>query len=336
MTPARVLSRSDASMPCGRLTDYVSFRVDAGAQAQSLLDFDRAPISLGLYPLVRDHHRRVILTGMGAAHAAALPSWRRLVAGGKAAWWIGTDDLVQNPHLVTSDSLLIATSRSGADTEARALVDRLGETMRPAATVAITDDVTSPLAQVADCEIPLRSVQSSSPWGFLNALVAHDYVASMILNEDNDDVAYLARTVASTTLPTKLEKVAAEVRSRQGSRLAYVGFGDHGAAALYAALLTNELTTLRAAGHIAEQPSQALLRKANAQLTVLLFDCPRRPNEALRSLATALTASGSDVVLVGDADLSRSSHAHTPGGHLGAEVARNAVLIEHFVSALAA
>ncbi|WP_186296389.1 hypothetical protein [Mycobacterium tilburgii] len=41
------------------------FRVDTRAQARSLLEFDRAPISLGLYPLLRDHYRRVIFAGTG-------------------------------------------------------------------------------------------------------------------------------------------------------------------------------------------------------------------------------------------------------------------------------
>ena len=161
-------------MPRHRLTGHGSLHVDALAQAQSLLDFDRAPISLGLYPLVRNHQRRIILTGVGASHVAALPSWGRLVAGGRSAWWIDTENLLENPQIVTTDSLLIATSRSGAGGQVRALADRLSETMRPAATVAITDDLASPLAEVADCEVLLRSGASGSPTGFLNALIAHD------------------------------------------------------------------------------------------------------------------------------------------------------------------
>jgi fructoselysine-6-P-deglycase FrlB-like protein len=334
--PATALSPCDAPLPRNHLTGQPSFRVDAGAEARSLLDFDRAPISLGLYPLVRDHHRHIVLTGTGATHAAALPSWRRLVAGGQAASWIDTENLLQNPHLVTSDSLLIAASRSGADNQIRALADRLGDTMRPAATVAITDDLTSPLAEVADCEILLRTGRSSSPRGFLNALVAHDYVASMILNEDNDDVCHLARTVATTTLPTKLRRAAAQIRVHRESRLAYVGSGDQAAAALYAALLTNELTTIPADSHIAGQHQDELLARANPQLTVLLCGSSRGPNERLHTLARDLIAAGSNVIVVGAADVSGPSHIPTLTEHPGAEVARNAVVIEHFVSALAA
>jgi fructoselysine-6-P-deglycase FrlB-like protein len=336
LNPATALSLCEPPLPQNRRSNQLSFRVDTAAQARSLLDFDRAPISLGLYPLVRDHHRRIVLTGAGAIHAAALPSWRRLIAGGKAASWIDVGNLLQNPHLVTSDSLLIAASRSGAGSQIRALTDRLGDTMRPAATVAITDDLTSPLAQVADCEILLRSGPSSSPKGFLNALIAHDYVASMILNEDNDSVYHLAHTVATTTLPKKLQKVAAQIKTHQESRLAYVGFGDYAAAALYAALLTNELTTIPADSHITGQHEDELVQRASPQLTVLLCGSPRCPNDALHTLARDLTAAGSNVIVIGPADISGPSHIPTLTDHLSAEIARSAVVIEHFVSALAA
>jgi fructoselysine-6-P-deglycase FrlB-like protein len=334
VNPTTALLRGGTSVPRHRLIGHVSFHVDAVAQAQSLLDFDRAPISLGLYPLVRDHPHRIVLTGMGASHVAALPSWRRLVAGGKAAWWIDTENLLENPQIVTSDSLLIATSRSGAGGQVRALTDRLSETMRPAAMVAITDDLASPLAKVADCEILLRSGASGSPTGFLNALIAHDYVASMILNEDNDDVSPLARTVATTALPTELREVAADIKDHQESRLAYVGCGEHAAAVLYAALLTNEMTTIPAEAYIARQHRHELLQRADAQLTALLFGSRSGPNVVLRALARDLMAAGSNVIVIGGADVSGSTYIPSLTEHVGAEVARKVVVIEHFVSAL--
>jgi fructoselysine-6-P-deglycase FrlB-like protein len=334
VNPAAALVRGGTPLPRHRLTCPVSLHVDAVAQAQSLLDFDRAPISLGLYPLVRDHQRHIILTGIGASHIAAQPSWRRLVAGGKTAWWIDTEKLLENPQIVTSDSLLIATSRSGAGGQVDALTDRLSETMRPAAMVAITDDLASPLAEVADCEILLRSEASGSPKGFLNALIAHDYVASMILNEDNDDVSPLARTVATTTLPAELREVAADITNHRDSRLAYVGYGEHAAAALYAALLTNEMTTIPADAYIARQDRRELLQMASAQLTVLLFGSHRAPNLVLHALARDLIAAGSNVIAIGGVDVSGSTPIPSLTEHVGAEVARNVMVIEQFVSAL--
>jgi fructoselysine-6-P-deglycase FrlB-like protein len=300
-----------------------------------LLEFHQAPISLGLYPLVRDHHPRIILTGMGASHFAALPSWRRFVAAGNAAWWIDTENLLENPQLVTSDSLLVVTSRSGSGRHVEALTDELGRTMRPAAMIAITDDPASPLAAAADCEVLLRSGASGGPTGFLNALIVHDYVASMILNEDSDDVSSTARIVATTSLPPELCEVAAGVAAQQESRLSYVGCGEHAAAALYAALLTNEATEITAEGHIAGQHRRDLVRRANNQLTAVLFGSHGGPNAASRSLADDLMAAGSNVVVVGGADVPGSTYIPGHKGQAGAEVARNVVVIEHFVSALA-
>src|ERR1700744_325493 len=334
MTPTTTLLRGETPLRRHRLTGHGALRVDALAQAQSLLDFDRAPVSLGLYPLVRNHRRRIILTGMGASNVAALPSWRRLVARGKGPGSIHTQNLLKNPQIVTSDSLLIATSRSGSGGQVRALAGRLSETMRPAAMVAITDDLASPLAEVADCEFLLRSGASGSPTGFLNALIAHDYVASMILNEDNDYVPPLARTVATTTLPTELREVAADITSHPDSRLAYVGYGKHAAAVLYAALLTNEMTTIPADAYIAGQHQDELLQRADAQLTVLLFGSHSGPNVVLHALARGLLAGGANVVVIGGVDFSGSTYVPSSTEHVGAEVARNVLIIEQFVSAL--
>lgn len=335
MNPRTALLLRDRQLSRHRSSSRVSVHVDAAAQARSLLEFDQAPISLGLYPLVRDHHRRIIFTGTGASHIAALPSWRRLVAAGKAAWWIDTENLLENPQLVTSHSLLVATSRSGSGRNVRALTDELGRTVRPGAMIAITDDAASPLAAAADCEVLLRSGASGSPTGFLNALTVHDYVASMILNEDNDDVSSTAHIVATTTLPTELREVAAGVAAQRESRLAYVGCSEHAAAALYAALLTNETTAIPAEGHIAGQHRRDLVRRANAQLTAVLFGSDSGPNAALRALAGDLMAAGSNVVVVGGADVSGPTYIPSHTGQVGAEVARNVMVIEHFVSALA-
>jgi len=334
VNPRTALLLCGRQLPRHRCASRACFTVDSEAQARSLLEFDQAPISLGLYPLVRDNHR-IVLTGMGATHFAALPSWRRLVAAGKAAWWVDTENLLANPQLVTSDSLLIATSRSGSGSHVCALANRLGRNMKPAAMLAITDDPASPLAAVADCEVLLRSAGSRSPKGFLNALIAHEYVASMILNEDNDDVAGTARIVAIASLPADLREVAADVAAQHESRLAYVGCNEHAAAALYAASLTNEATEIAAVAHVAGQHRHDLVRWANAQLTAVLFGCHCHPDVALRALADDLMAAGSNVVVIGGPDIPGSTHIACPPSNVGTEVAHSVMVIEHFVSALA-
>ncbi|ORW86119.1 hypothetical protein AWC25_21590 [Mycobacterium sherrisii] len=288
-----------------------------------------------MYPLLRDHHRRVIFTGMGASHIAALRSWRRLVAAGEAAWWIDTKNLLEHPQLLTSDSMLVVTSRSGCSPQVGTLAEELGRTAVPHAVIAITDDMASPLVAVSDCEVLLRSGASASPTGFLNALIAHDYVASMILNEDNDDVADIARVVATTTLPKELRAVAASVAAQQDSRLAYVGFDQHATVALYAALLTNDATGVDAQGHIAQRELPALVRHADSQLTAVLFASSHPCDAAMSALADDLLAAESNVVVVGGAAVPGAIQIPSPPAHALAEVARDVVVIEQFVSQLA-
>jgi fructoselysine-6-P-deglycase FrlB-like protein len=136
-------------------------------------------------------------------------------------------------------------------------------------------------------------------------------------------------------LPAKLREVAARVSAQQDSRLAYVGRGEHEAAALYAALLTNEATEIAAEGRTVGQHRRDLVRRANAKLTAVLFGSHRGPHAALRALAGDLLAAGSNVVVVGGADVPGSTYIPCHRGRVAAEVARNVVVIEHLVSALA-
>ena len=308
-------------------------RIDVEAQAHALLEFRHAPISLGLYPLLHDRHDRIILTGMGVSHFAALPSWRRLMSRGKETSWIDTRSLLDRPALATPDSLLIATSRSGRRPELIALMEKFNETTRPATIVAITDNPASPLTEYADCEILLRSRKCGTR-GLLNILAAHDYIASLILNEDDDDVTSTARVVAATTFPTALGGVAADVAARPNPRLVYIGFSEHATASLYAALLTNETTGVVAQGYVGEQFRHDELQRAGADLTAILFGGPD-PDAMSPGLAENLISTGATVIVVGDTDTAGSTHIRCPNGHLSARVAHGVVIADHFVSALA-
>jgi fructoselysine-6-P-deglycase FrlB-like protein len=311
------------------------FHVDLNAQAQALLAFDRAPSTLGLYPLVRNHRGRIILTGVGTSHVAALPSWRRLVSRGRATWWIEAGRLLETPELVSPDSLLIITSRSGRCDEAVALVEKFDQINRPRAIIAITDDAAGPLAENADCEILLRSPPKERSRGFLNTLAAHDYVASMILSEDSDDVPATACVVTATTCPSMLSQVAAASAANCESRLAYIGFRDHAATALYASRLTTEVTTISAEAYVGGQFCHGPVCRADPSLTALLFGGrDHHANAASRRLAADLMAAGSTVVMVGDASIDGAVGIRSPCAHTSAQVAHGVVVAEHFVSRL--
>jgi fructoselysine-6-P-deglycase FrlB-like protein len=314
-----------------------SFRVDVMSQARALRGFGRAPVSLGLYALLRREHDRIVLTGSGASHLAAVPSWHRLVAGGRTAVWTDARHLIDSPSLITADSLLVTTSRSGMSTWVIDLLTRFTDRPRPAGIIAVTDDVASPLAAAADGEILLRSQSSQSPKGFLNALAAHDYIASMILGEDNDDIASTARVVAATTCPADVLTLASDTTAGHGSRLAYIGFGEHAATSLYAALLTREVTPISAMGYASNEFGHDMVAAADSSLTAVLFAGRARVNnDRARALASDLARAGARVLVVGDGNIDQIPTIQSPAGHLSAQVAHSVMIAEHFVSSLAA
>jgi fructoselysine-6-P-deglycase FrlB-like protein len=311
--------------------------VKAHAQAHALRGFGRAPVSLGLYSLLRGSHDRVILTGAGASHIAALSSWRRLVSHGMTVSRTDARQLIDNPTLITPHSMLIATSRSGRNSDVIELVETFSTTTRPAVIIAVTDELASPLARLADGEILLRSQSAVASRGFLNALAAHDYIASMILGEDNDDVMSTARVVAATTFPRDLAQLAAGVTANPDPGLAYVGFGEHAATALYAALLTQETTQITAKGYTSDQFDTHTAAAARHGSTAVLFvgRDPEHNNQA-GELAAELTSAGATVVVVGGSHVDGATCIRSPIGHLSAEVAHSVMIAEHFVSSLAA
>jgi fructoselysine-6-P-deglycase FrlB-like protein len=312
------------------------FRVDVGAQAQALRCFGRAPISLGLYSLLHGDHDLIVFTGTGASHLAAVPGWQRLINRGRTAAWIDARQLIANPSLITADSLLVVSSRSGASPDVVALLAMLDDDARPSGIVAVTDDLASPLAAAADGEILLRSQLSQSPKGFLNVLAAHDYIASMILGEDNDDVASTARVVAATRYPADLMELASEIGADRDSRLAFIGFGEHAATSLYAALLTRETTKIGAegfAGHEFRRDSVT----ADSRLTAVLF-AGRDPgnNTHAGALAAHLISAGARVLTVGRVVADKTLSIRSPASHISAQVAHGVMVAEHLVSSLAA
>ena len=64
----------------GDAVDKSPFEIDIEHQADALRAFaSAAPTDLSA--VLAQHHSRIVLTGMGSSHFAALPTWRRLAAG---------------------------------------------------------------------------------------------------------------------------------------------------------------------------------------------------------------------------------------------------------------
>ncbi len=281
------------------------FEHDIAGQAAALRAFARAAPDPELATVVAGKYERIILTGMGSSHFAALPSWRRLVAAGAQTWWVDSGQLLDVPELVTPGSLLVVTSQSGASGEVVALLKRLrGSPGRPAV-IGISNDPASPLARRADVLVALHSGDEAtvSTKSYLNTLVAQQMVTSLLIDAapGRADSAWdTVKAVEDYRRPAMLDKLAADFVNTPGARLAFIGFGDQAATALYAGLITKEAAKVAAEGFVGGQFRHGPLELAGSGLTAVLFaghdDAADRP---LRQLSEELVSSGSTVLSVG-------------------------------------
>ena len=286
------------------------FEIDMDDQGAALRDFAPTVPSPALREVLGRGFDRVVLTGMGSSHFAALPTWRRLTAAGHPVWWVDSGQLLDSPGLITTSTLLVVTSQSGGSGEVVALLDPLTG-VRPAAVIAVTNDPASALGRRADAVIELSSGAEAtvSTKSYLNTLAAHQLLVASLLGTQRADVEVVAKAVETFETGTVLAQAAVELVAADRPRLAFVGNEDHAATALYAGLITKEAAKVAAEGYIGGQFRHGPLELAGPGLTVVLFGVhQRQENRSLPQLAADLLAAGSTVLVVGDLDL--------PGAHL--------------------
>ena len=313
------------------------FERDISDQAEALLAFSQSATPPDVTRLLRGHYDRVVLTGMGSSHFAALPSWRRLIDAGYPAWWTDTGQLLDSPRLITPGTLLIATSQSGASAETVAMLESKNSIARTAALIAITNDPESPLARQATALMPLHSGGEAtvSTKSYLNSLAAHLRIASLLTAGPTQDVADAVKIAGESSPYPLLHAVAADLAAAPDRRLAYIGYGDHSATALYAALITKEAAKIPAEGFAAGQFRHGPLELAGPGLTAVLFGGDAPVNPSLHQLGRDLLASGSAVLAVGDLDLNGASQIAAPSGDALAQLAHGALVAQHLSIAIA-
>ncbi|MFJ6988679.1 MULTISPECIES: SIS domain-containing protein [unclassified Streptomyces] len=311
------------------------FEQDIIDQPGALRDFARAEpdaVPPLLLPEHRERYDRIVLTGMGSSHFAALPTWRSLVSLGHTAWWADAGQLLDSPGLVTDTTLLVATSQSGNSAEIAALLDLYRASPRPRTIIGITNDHNSALATAADAVIDLRSGAEAtvSTKSYLNTLAAHQQLLNTLSGHGNnpDAVTAAARTVEHLDpgpAVTDLARCAADT-----PRIAFIGNQDQAATALYAGLITKEAAKVPAEGYIGGQFRHGPMELAGPGLTAVLFGAWADDRSAsLRTLAADLVASGSDVTLVGDLVQHGARTIEVPRPDALTELATSAVVAQH-------
>ena len=320
------------------MTTPTPFEHDIADQPEALRAFAQSTPPTGLTELLSGHYDRIVLSGMGSSHFAALPTWRQLVAAGLPAWWVDTGQLLDSPHLITPSTLTIITSQSGASGEVAALIDRDHRT-QASTLISVTNDPSSPLGRGGDALLRLHSGDEAtvSTKSYLNSLAAHQRVLRLLTGVPGQDPWHTAKVLEAFSPPPVLAEIATTFATAPDARLVFVGFGDHAATALYAGLITKEASKIPAEGYIGGQFRHGPLELAGPGLTAVLFgggsSDPARPS--LHQLGTDLLESGSTVLAVGDLGIPGAHEIPTPAPGLLDQLAHGAVVAQHLTVELA-
>jgi glutamine---fructose-6-phosphate transaminase (isomerizing) len=318
------------------------FERDIAAQPDALREFAQASPGAGLAAIARRDYDRVVFTGMGSSHAAALPSWRQLVADGRATWWIDTGQLLDSPRLITPGTLLVITSQSGASGEIAALLTPADgrPPVRPLAVVGITNEPASPLGRESDGVILLHSGPEAtvSTKSYLNSLAAHQQLLRVMTHTaaTPSSPAETAKLVADLDPVPAATALAQAATAASNPRIAFIGSKDHAATALYAGLITKEAAKIAAEGYIGGQFRHGPLELAGPGLAAVLFGAwADDVSTAITALAADLIATGADVTLVGDLVMPGARTMAIPRGATLTELAAGAVVAQHIAVRLA-
>ena len=322
--------------------DLTPFERDMQAQPAALEALVGHGIDADAQALLTRPWQRFVLTGMGSSHYVGLRTWRALVASGHAAWAVDTGDLLENPGLLTPDTLLIATSQSGASGEIVELLDRTssGGALRVGAVVGMAAKEDSPLAKRSDAFIALRSGPEAtvSTKSYLNSLVRHHQIVDVFLGTYGTDAAL---EVAIADVESVLEQnvvsgIGEQVLEAAKPRTAAIGKGDSAATALFAALITKESSKVPLQGFVGGEFRHGPYELAGPGLTAFLYAAGAPGGDTtLPTLAQDLVASGSTVFSVGGTSLPGVHMLPVPSSSSLSALASSAVMAEQIAVSLA-
>ncbi|MDH2443311.1 SIS domain-containing protein [Amnibacterium sp. CER49] len=316
------------------MAEITPFEADIAEQPDALRRLIGSADQRALRELTSREWGRIVFTGMGSSHFAALPVWRRLVGAGLPSWAVDAGQLIDNRGLLTADTLLIATSQSGASGEIVELLHGAGAPT-VGAIVGVTADDESPLARAADVHLPLLSGPEAtvSTKSYLNTLAVHARIGAAFLKDDlgalDAEIAVTADAVAMVIDGLDVSGIGAEVRDTAAPRLAAVGKGDASATSLFAGLITKESSKVPIEGYIGGQFRHGPYELAGPGLIAFLYGLFQRSTDSsMERLAQDLVDSGSRVVLIGDAQLDGASTLRVPSGSSLVGLATSSVAAE--------
>ncbi len=329
-------------MPTDPTNDLTPFELDMRAQPAALENLVGRPIDGQTRALLTRPWDRIVLTGMGSSHYVGLPTWRALLGTGRPAWAVDTGELLENPGLLTPDTLLIATSQSGASGEMVELLDRTdsGRAAGAGAVVGIAAAEDSPLATRSDAFIPLLSGPEAtvSTKSYLNSLVRHQQLADVFVGGDRTDVALesVVADVAAVLAKNDVSGIGEQVLDVARPRTAAIGKGDSAATALFAGLITKESSKVPLQGFVGGEFRHGPYELAGPGFTAFLYAAGApEADTTLPTLAGDLVSSGATVYAVGGSPLPGVHLLEVPTHSTLSALACSAVVAEQIAVSLA-
>jgi glucosamine--fructose-6-phosphate aminotransferase (isomerizing) len=318
------------------------FERDMADQPMALAALVGCGIDADTRQLLTRPWERIVLTGMGSSHYVALPTWRALVGRGRAAWAVDTGDLLENPGLLTPQTLLIATSQSGASGEMVELLDRMVDPhgARAGAVVGITAAESSPLATRSQAFVALRSGAEAtvSTKSYLNSLVVHHQLIDVFHGSDTtrDVLEDVIDDVTAVLEEDEVAGIGQQVLQGARPRTVAVGKGNSAATSLYAALITKESSKVPLEGFVGGEFRHGPYELAGPGLTAFLYTAGAPAGDTtLPTLAEDLVASGANVYSVGGPAQPGVHPVHVPQRSQLSALACSAVVAEQIAVSLA-
>lgn len=320
------------------MNELSPFEQNIQEQPDALRTLSRAEPDPRLAEITARGWGRIVLTGMGSSHTVGLPTWRALAQTGAAVWNVDAGQLLETPGLITPDTLLIATSQSGASGE---IVELLERDTAAGALVSITANGDSPLARAAQVNLPLLSGAEAtvSTKSYLNSLAIHHRVAAALGAMDSSRVEEQltqAPDRVAAMVDLDLDQIARDALAPARPRLVTVGWGDAAATALFSALIVKESSKVAIEGFVGGEFRHGPYELAGPGLTAVLFGASRDAEDGpLGRIARDLVASGSSVVLIGDLELEGALTIPTTADGSLIELCEQSVVAERLAVAIA-
>jgi glucosamine--fructose-6-phosphate aminotransferase (isomerizing) len=290
----------------GRGNAYIDDVLDQPAAILRTLDALAQPL-----PGVRDianglrggRYNRLILTGMGASHAALHHLLFRITPHGHYPLLVDTAELLDDAESILSEgSVLVVVSQSGRTSEVVRLLDQVGN--RPV--IAITNDAASPLARRATFAYVTAAGDEHSVIckTYVSALAAMVLMTDDLVGRPRDADLELLRAGAGLMrayLEQWSEKAIALAEFLGGARsLVVVGRGHSLCSSEAGAMILREASRIHAESVSGAQFRHGHMEMINSGAAVLIFRGHGQAVAHQERLAKEITQHGGRVLRIGE------------------------------------